>query len=170
MSEQDLTWDPAKAAANLKKHGVSFEEAARALDDRQAVVHADHAHSEYENRFVLVGNHSPNQTFDGLLTVVFVIRGDTARIISARKSTRAEKKRYMDEPMIIRDAPREDLMLDDYGHLEGWKRNPFHFRRMEELIRLDPDVHAVFRDARQVNDALRLLIAEGRVPAKKASA
>lgn len=163
MSDHELSWDPLKAGVNLEKHGVSFEEAAEALDDRLAVVRADHEHSEFENRFILLGESVAGR----LVTAVFTIRADEARIISARTSTRAERRRYMDDQQTIRDAPREGgEMLEEYGHLEGWQRNPFHFRRVKALVALDPDVCAVFRTSEEVNKALRILIAEGRVPSK----
>lgn len=50
--------------------------------------------------------------------------------------------------------------------MEGWERNPFHFRRTVTVVSLDPDVSAVFRTPDEVNEALRTLIAEGRVPSK----
>ena len=163
MSEHELFWDLRKAAANLEKHGVSFEEAASSLDDRLAIVRADHDHSEFENRFVLIGESDEGR----LLTVVFVVRGEAARIISARRSTRAERRIYMEDKPMIHDAPLDkNTMLDDYGHLGGWTRSTFHFRRTASLVSLDEDVAAVFRTPEEVNEALRILIAEGRVPSK----
>lgn len=73
----------------------------------------------------------------------------------------------MDEKPTIHDAPLEaDDMLDDYGHLEGWRRNQFQFKKAEGLVYLDPDVYGVFRSSEEVNAALRMLIAEGRVPSR----
>lgn len=68
--------------------------------------------------------------------------------------------------MTIGDAPPEPEMLEEYGHLEGWERNPFRFRRTVTVVSLEPDVSAVFRTSDDVNEALRTLIAEGRVPSK----
>ena len=51
----EFEWDPKKADANLEKHGVSFEEARTAFLDENARVVADPAHSEAENRFILLG-------------------------------------------------------------------------------------------------------------------
>ncbi len=79
-----------KAASNLKKHGVSFEEAATALYDSMALVHEDDD-SEGENRWVLVGLSNQAR----LLTVVYTLRNeDTIRLISARKATRKEARYY----------------------------------------------------------------------------
>jgi len=75
----------------------------------------------------------------------------------------------MNEKDVIRDTPIEpdedDDLLPDYGHVEGWQRNPFRFVRYAALITLEPDVYNVFRTSEQVNEALRELIREGRVPA-----
>jgi len=73
----------------------------------------------------------------------------------------------MNEKNVIRDTPAEpedDDMLPDYGHLEGWRRNPHKFVRLAAMLVIEPDVYNVFRNAEQVNEALRMLIREGRVP------
>ena len=86
----EIESDPIKAASNLVKHGVSFEEAATALYDSMAMVQEDYD-SQEENRWVLVG--MSNQV--RLLTVVYTLRNeDTIRLISARKATRKEAKYY----------------------------------------------------------------------------
>jgi hypothetical protein len=56
-------------------------------------------------------------------------------------------------------------MLPDYGHLGGWVRSEFRFTRAQ--VSLDPDVREYFGTSKEVNDALRTLIAESRVPARK---
>lgn len=80
-------WDPAKAASNLQKHGVSFEEAASVFGDPLSDTFDDPDHSIVEERFVIVGR-SRN---DRLLFVSHVDGGEEIRIISARRS---EVKRY----------------------------------------------------------------------------
>jgi uncharacterized DUF497 family protein len=83
-----FTWDPRKAAANLKKHGVSFEEAATAFDDELGAYYPDALH---ETRFILIGYSRRNR----LLYVVHAeVKRDVIRIISARKATRHEKAHY----------------------------------------------------------------------------
>lgn len=83
-------WDPAKAADNLKKHGVSFTEATTVFGDPFAVTLDDPDHSSDETRFLTVG-----LTFSGLLLIlVHVDRGNKIRIISARKTTKQERKFY----------------------------------------------------------------------------
>jgi len=83
-------WDPKKAANNLKKHGVSFEDASSVFGDRLAGTIPDPTHSTSEARFVTIGM-TPVQR---LLVVVHADREDRTRIISARPATRAEKKKY----------------------------------------------------------------------------
>ena len=73
-------WDPAKAAANLRRHRVSFHEAAAVLDDPLSTTFPDEAHSEEEMRFVTIGA----STRGSVLVVAHVERNDTVRIISAR--------------------------------------------------------------------------------------
>ena len=86
----EVQWDPEKADSNLKKHGVSFEEAATALLDPMALAQEDAA-SEGEPRWVLIGMSSQLR----LLTVVYTLRRqDRIRLISARKATGKEAKYY----------------------------------------------------------------------------
>ena len=85
----DIEFDPAKAAANLKKHGVSFAEAATCLLDPMALVREDGDAAE-EQRFVLLGMSASLR----LLVIVYALRGESIRIISARKPTRKEEKSY----------------------------------------------------------------------------
>ncbi|MBR3425734.1 MAG: BrnT family toxin [Neisseriaceae bacterium] len=82
-------YDPNKANANLKKHGISFDEAYTALLDEQALVMPDPDALD-EERFVLLGLSEKGR----LLTVIYTMRGNTPRLISARKSTDREKKHY----------------------------------------------------------------------------
>lgn len=85
-----FSWDPKKAAANLKKHGVSFEEASTVFHDTLSVTGSDPDHSGEEQRFVTFGNSSQ----DRLLVVAHTDEGETIRIISARLVTRQERRIY----------------------------------------------------------------------------
>ena len=85
----DIEWDPAKAASNLKKHGISFEEASTVLLDPNALAQPDT--SSTEERWLLMGMSSEAR----LVTLVYTLRGeDRIRLISARKTTRKEAKHY----------------------------------------------------------------------------
>jgi len=86
-----FVWDARKAATNLTKHGVSFEEASTAFDDELGAYYPDGLH---EDRFILIG-YSRQQR---LLYVVHAeVEVQTIRIISARKATTHEKRRYEDD-------------------------------------------------------------------------
>ena len=86
-------WDSKKAAANLKKHGISFQEAATAFGDPLSLIFPDPDHSIEENRFVSMGLASTGR----LLVVAHTDRNDTVRIISAREATRRERIVYEEE-------------------------------------------------------------------------
>ena len=83
-------WDATKSSANLRKHGVSFEEAASVFGDPLALTFADPDHSISEARFVTIGQSHQ----DLLLIVAHIERGQTIRIISARRATRQERTIY----------------------------------------------------------------------------
>jgi uncharacterized DUF497 family protein len=86
-------WDPAKAASNLEAHGIDFADAAVALEDERALTIEDTRHED-EQRFVSLCL----DPLARLLVVVYTWRGGTIRIISARKATRTETRRYEGEP------------------------------------------------------------------------
>jgi uncharacterized protein len=83
-------WDPEKACQNLRKHGVTFEEAISVFRDTLSVTIDDPLHSIEENRFVTIGYSSRRRT----LVVVHSDSEDAIRIISARLPTRAERREY----------------------------------------------------------------------------
>ena len=83
-------WDPKKAKANLRKHGVSFEEAATIFLDPFAVTYPDPDHSDEETREITIGRSARHR-------VVFLShtrRGERTRLISGRKATKRERKQY----------------------------------------------------------------------------
>jgi uncharacterized DUF497 family protein len=81
-------WDRDKAATNLKKHGVSFDEAVTVFYDPLSATFDDSDHSERERRFVTIGYSIDNR----LLVVCFTERGSALRVISARPATARERK------------------------------------------------------------------------------
>ena len=88
-----FTWDPTKAAENLEKHGVDFREAATVFDDPLSTTFPDADHSEGEQRFLIIGLSALGR----ILVVSHTDTGDTIRIISARATTRREKKFYEED-------------------------------------------------------------------------
>jgi uncharacterized DUF497 family protein len=92
MSSLRIEWDPRKAEANRRKHGVTFEDATTVFSDERARLIDDPDHSEEEERLVLLGLSSSLR----LLVVAHCYRadGNVIRIISARKATREEERSY----------------------------------------------------------------------------
>lgn len=84
----EVEWDPRKAAANLKKHGVDFADAATILHDEQAITVRED--EEDEERYATVGMDA----LGNVLVVVYTWRNDKPRLISARKATPQERKQY----------------------------------------------------------------------------
>lgn len=83
-------WDNQKARANIKKHDVSFEDAATVFDDPFSITQNDTLHSSEEDRFLTIGFSQKQQ----LLVVVYIYRGNNIRLISARIATKRERKIY----------------------------------------------------------------------------
>lgn len=85
-------WDIEKAAENLRKHRVSFDEAATAFFDPLSMTVPDPDHSAGERRMITMGASSSGR----LLVVAHTERGATLRLISARLASASERKRYED--------------------------------------------------------------------------
>jgi uncharacterized DUF497 family protein len=85
----EYEWDSTKAAANLRKHGIDFADAALVLEDEIALTTRD-LYSKDEERFVTLG-HDPQGR---LLVVVYTWRGDLIRLISARLATGKERRDF----------------------------------------------------------------------------
>lgn len=83
-----MTWDPRKRVANLKKHGVDFDEAASVFLDPLSTTFPDPDHSHGEQRYVTIGLSSRSR----ILVVAHVDREGVIRIISARRGTRRERR------------------------------------------------------------------------------
>jgi len=83
-------WDPRKADSNLKKHGITFQEATTVFADALSITIPDPEHSEGEARFLDLGLSHRRR----LLVVSYTERGKVIRIISARRASRSERKTY----------------------------------------------------------------------------
>jgi uncharacterized DUF497 family protein len=88
----EFEWDPAKAEANERKHGVAFSEALSVFGDPLSITAFDPLHATEEDRFLTMGSSVEGR----LLVVSHTDRGDTIRIISARPATRHERRDYED--------------------------------------------------------------------------
>jgi hypothetical protein len=88
----EITWDPAKSRKNLRKHGVSFEEASELFTCQEDYLEIfDDAHSEVEDRFIAIG---PIKR--GLVLIVYAARDDeTIRLVSARWASAPERSMFL---------------------------------------------------------------------------
>jgi hypothetical protein len=86
-------WDIGKAAANVKKHGVTFDEASTVFGDPLAILMLDPDHSVAEQRFLLLGMSNRHR----LLVVAHAERPPRTRLISARRATSRERRTYEEE-------------------------------------------------------------------------
>ena len=86
----EFEWDENKAAANLSKHGVSFNEAKTVFEDTLYVIFDDPMHSSEEQRYLIIGESARKR----ILMVAFTERDNVIRLISARKATRREIENY----------------------------------------------------------------------------
>jgi uncharacterized DUF497 family protein len=90
MQDFQFTWDPGKAAANLTKHGVSFDDASTVFRNPLAKLLPDPTHSDQEQRSLAIGHSAAGR----LLLVVFTETDDKVRIISARDASARERREY----------------------------------------------------------------------------
>lgn len=87
-------WDDNKEQINIKKHGMDFETASRVFDDENRIEIYDDLHSDYEDRYITIGMIDE---ITCIAMVVYTERGtDVIRVISARKATPKERRKYYD--------------------------------------------------------------------------
>jgi uncharacterized DUF497 family protein len=89
----DFEWDPGKAASNLSKHKVAFDEAATVFGDPLSSTFPDPDHSSDEDRFITIRMSGGGR----VLIVSHTNRGHRIRVISARKATRQERNAYEED-------------------------------------------------------------------------
>jgi len=158
VTSDRFEWNDAKAKWNEEKHGVTFPDAEQVFDDPLHATMRDAFHADGEDRYITIG-----ETLWGEgLVVAHAERGDRIRIISARRATRSEKRRYMDKKFdTINDVDDLQPEYDFTGAVRGK-----YYRPGKTIIRMtiDEDVARYFSTSELLNDALRKLIAEGRAP------
>jgi uncharacterized DUF497 family protein len=86
----EFEWDDDKAELNQRKHRVTFEEAQSVFDDRNSIARFDPVHSKLEDRWAVVGVSNKLR----VLVVSYTRRGETIRLITARKADRREQQAY----------------------------------------------------------------------------
>jgi uncharacterized protein len=92
--ETQFEWDPDKAEANVRKHGVTFDEASSVFADPLAAIFDDEDHSTEEQREVIIGYSIQGR----LIVAAFTERGGAVRIISARRATKREMRDHEQRP------------------------------------------------------------------------
>jgi hypothetical protein len=95
MQGLPFEWDPRKDQSNRRKHRVGFAEASTVFGDPLSITIPDPDHSAGEERFVIIGMSSKQR----LLVVVHTMRGERARLISARAATKYESRKYKEAPL-----------------------------------------------------------------------
>ena len=91
IAEVLVEWDENKNKINIQKHGISFETAALVFADEERIEYYDEIHSVNEDRYIVLG------CVQGILYVVYTMRGEAARLISARMANAIERRIYYGE-------------------------------------------------------------------------
>ena len=160
---EKVRWNPAKAESNWQKHGVRFVEAETIFDDEHIAWLEDSEHSDNEERYLAIGESISRR----LLVVSYTIRDDEAWIINARCADPSERRRYVKDKDYLRDEPPIDYSDIPPLTEEWWSKavRGLHYIPMTVTrVSIADDVAEVFRTEDDVNDALRVLINEGRLP------
>ncbi|HEX7709123.1 MAG TPA: BrnT family toxin [Thermoanaerobaculia bacterium] len=152
-----VSWDERKATSNWRKHGVRFEEARTIFYDPLVLSFHDPRHAG-EERFVAIGSSISGE----LRVVAYAIRDDEPWIINARHAERVERRRYMDKDRSDEALDTDSIPTIDFGH--GVRGRHYIAPRGPIQVEIDAVVAEFYRDEKSVNDALRMLIAEGRSP------
>lgn len=153
---KSVSWDVDKAQENERKHYVTFDEAQTIFLDPLLVHVDDGEHSNDEDRYFAMGESVRRR----LVAVIYTIRDGNPWLISARIPAARERRRYMKGER-IHDAPMEE---DPTAHLDWSKarRGALFEARGPITVTIEPVIAEFYRDEAAVNDALRMLICEGR--------
>ena len=148
----DIEWDAAKAANNLRKHGVSFEEAASVFYDPLAVTGADPDHSEVEERLITFGGSPAGKLL--VVSIPSVEKRSGSSMLAWQLGRRGE---YMNKVKSTSDELRSEYKRSDFKNLERGKYYE-RIRASSNVVVLDPEVAAVFPNSAAVNKALHSLV------------
>jgi len=163
VATERIRWDPVKAGSNWRKHGVTFFEAESVFRDPLLASGNDWVHSDEEERFSVTGVSREGR----ILIVIYTIRDDEAWIINARRADASERRRYMKDKDYVREEPPIDYSDSPQLTDEFWRtavRGRHYIPMTVTRVSIADDVAEVFRTDNDVNDALRVLINEGRLP------
>lgn len=160
MREAD--WDDEKNETNYRKHGVRFEYAEKVLHDPLFASIDDVAHSHSEERFIGIG-----QIGRDIIVIGYTITDGKPRIYTARNATQAERRRYMRGDMIHDSAVDIDDDIPAEVDFTNAVVGRHYIPKWIVRVSIDADVAKHYANSESVNDALRMLIAEGRAPAPR---
>jgi uncharacterized protein len=147
-------WDARKAAANLKKHRVAFEDAATVFLDPLAGTYPDPDHSLSEHWEITI-----DHTLEGhLIFVAPCERGGKIRIVSARLAT-ARERNSMRKKSVVADRGNDMRAEHDLSQLKGGVRGKYYRQATAgtNLVLIEPDPMDIFPESEAVNRALRIL-------------
>jgi hypothetical protein len=145
-------WDPKKAATNLSKHGVSFDEAATALQDEQSLTGDDPDHSLSEARMITFGVSNAGH----LLVVSHTERDDHIRSLALDRPP-GQKGSSMKKVDPVLDELRPEYRPEDFGPMVRGKYAA-DMKEASNVVVLYPDIAQAFPNAQAVNRALRELL------------
>lgn len=153
-------WNEAKDEANWTKHQIRFAEADAIFDDPLIVVINDPEHSDDENRYLAIGETKHRR----VVVVSYTIRDDEQWLISARVAEPRERRRYM-----AGDSIRDEDEMRSYYDFSGGVRGKHYRGRPRTMVSygVEAEIAAYFPTDEDLNNALRMLISEGRVPEPK---
>jgi uncharacterized protein len=145
-------WNSVKAGRNLKKHDVSFVEAATVFGDPLAGLIDDPDHSSRERRSIILGMSETSR----LLVIVFTEENDTIRIITARQATKGERRQYK------QDRSRRNSAGEMRKEYDFTRARPNRYAKKysegASLVVIDPELIRYFPNSASVNAALRALV------------
>ncbi len=153
----EFEWDKAKAAANIKKHKVTFDEASTVFSDPLARIVEDEEHSGEERREIIIGHSIINR----LLLVYFTERLKILFEFSARDRRPDKSVRTMKKTQTSKRQKSDELKSEYRFDYSKSKPNRFasRVRQQRTVVVLDPDIAEVFTTPESVNNILRALIA-----------
>jgi uncharacterized DUF497 family protein len=161
----EFEWDPAKAAQNLRRHRVTFNEAATVFGDFLGTTATDPDHSMMERRYITVGTSSRGR----LLIVSHAHSGVSAFESSRRERSPEEKEKPMNQgkSKVGGDLrPEYDLSELLKNGVRGKYAKRYHAD--SNIVLLEPEIRRAFRSEKAVNDALRLVIELRKTTAPRA--
>ena len=148
-------WDANKASANLRKHGVSFDEAVTAFSDRLSILLPDPDHSLGEERYLVMGLSTRGRLW--LLPLSSARHEPESSLQDSLPDASAITMKKAKAKQQVREADR-DTMRPEYDFSKGARGvTAARYREGTNIIVLDPELMDVFPDSEAVNEALRAL-------------